>query len=114
MKKIILGVLALLGLGLLVVYTQQDRLISRLLERQAVPRLSGEMFAALPDGLHVMLCGAGSPMPDPRRSGPCTVVVAGERAFVFDIGSGSAGNIGLMGAVALGLVAYFWRKGWMR
>lgn len=97
MKKVVLGLLALVLIGLGIVFTQQERIITRLLESQAVPRMSGQMFNELPDGLHVMLCGAGSPMPDPNRSGPCTVVVAGKQAFVFDVGSGSAGNIGLMG-----------------
>ena len=45
-------------------------------------------------GLHVGVCGAGSPFPDDKRAGPCTVVVAGKRLFVFDAGSGAARNIG--------------------
>jgi ribonuclease Z len=53
-------------------------------------------LAALPDGLHVGLCGAGSPFPDDRRGGPCTVVVAGRRMFVIDSGSGAARSIGRM------------------
>jgi ribonuclease Z len=51
---------------------------------------------SLADGLHVGLCGAGSPFPDAKRSGPCTVVVAGQRMFVFDAGSGASRNIALM------------------
>ena len=53
-------------------------------------------LATLPDGLHVGLCGAGSPFPDDKRSGPCTVVVAGRRMFVVDSGSNAANNIGRM------------------
>ena len=34
-------------------------------------------LAGLPDGLHVALCGTGSPLPDPSRAGPCSVVIAG-------------------------------------
>lgn len=97
MKKIAALVLLLaLGAGITLVLFQ-DRLLRVAVERLAVPRMSGELFRALPDGLHVMLCGAGSPLPDPKRSGPCTLVVAGERAFVFDIGSGAAGHINVMG-----------------
>jgi ribonuclease Z len=51
----------------------------------------------LPDGLHVFVCGSGSPMPDPNRAGPCLGVIAGERAFVFDIGSGGARRLARMG-----------------
>lgn len=57
---------------------------------------NADATAALADGLHVGLCGAGSPFPDDKRSGPCTVVVAGKRMFVFDTGSGAARNLGRM------------------
>ena len=50
----------------------------------------------LEEGLHVGLCGAGSPLPDLSRSGPCTIIMAGEKAFVVDIGSGGTRNIGSM------------------
>ena len=43
------------------------------------------------------LCGAGSPLPDNRRSGPCTVVIAGQRMFLIDAGSGAARNLTRMG-----------------
>lgn len=51
----------------------------------------------LPDGLHVYLCGTGSPLPDPNRAGPCLGIVAGQKAYVFDVGSGGVRNLGLMG-----------------
>jgi ribonuclease Z len=50
----------------------------------------------VPDGLHVGLCGAGSPLPDPGRSGPCVAVIAGRRLFVIDTGSGSSRNLSRM------------------
>ena len=51
--------------------------------------MTGDPIADLPDGLHVGLCGAGSPMPDPTRAGPCVAVVAGRRLFIVDSGPGS-------------------------
>ena len=57
---------------------------------------AADPLAALPDGLHVGLCGAGSPFPDDQRSGPCTAVVAGRRLFIFDSGSGAGRNIARM------------------
>ncbi len=47
----------------------------------------------LPDGLHVLVCGSGSPMPDPQRAGPCLAVIAGQRAFVIDAGAGGAARL---------------------
>ncbi len=61
-----------------------------LMKRVASRNLSTDTIAELPDGLHIALCGAGSPLPDPRRHGPCSAVIAGERMFIVDSGSGSA------------------------
>lgn len=53
--------------------------------------------ASLPDGLHLYLCGSGSPLPDPARAGPCLGVLAGDRAFLFDVGGGSIRRLTRMG-----------------
>ena len=50
-------------------------------------------LSQLPDGLHIGLCGTGSPFPDPQRAGPCTAVIAGSRLFVVDAGSGASRNL---------------------
>jgi ribonuclease Z len=68
-----------------------------LMKRTAVRTLAADPIADLPDGLHVGLCGAGSPFPDATRAGPCVAVVAGRRLFVIDAGDGSARNLQLMG-----------------
>lgn len=82
------------GIG---VFVFQVPLSVALAKKVAASRLAADVLAELPDGLHVGLCGAGSPMPDDRRMGACTVVVAGKRLFVFDTGNGSTRNIGKMG-----------------
>ena len=66
-------------------------------KKAAAERLATDAMKDLPDGLHVGLCGAGSPFPDDKRAGPCTLVVAGKRLFIVDAGSGSVRNIGKMG-----------------
>ena len=43
----------------------------------------------LPDGLHVGLAGTGAPLPDQRRRGPCSFVLAGKHLFIVDSGPGS-------------------------
>lgn len=66
--------------------------------RRAVGETVGQdPSAALPDGLHVYLCGTGSPLPDPDRAGPCVGVLAGSRAFLFDVGAGSVRRLSRMG-----------------
>lgn len=76
---------------------QRGPITVALMQRQVSALTSiADPLARLADGLHVGLCGAGSPFPDAKRSGPCTVVVAGQRMFVFDAGSGASRNMALM------------------
>ena len=76
--------------------------------RFAAERNAGrDSLADLPDGLHVGLCGTGSPMPNAARAGPCTVVVAGDQLFVVDIGEGGSRNLALMGIDAARVDALF-------
>jgi ribonuclease Z len=77
-----------------------------------VPRFAQQHFAEQPlqslaDGLHVGLCGAGSPFPDPQRGAPCTLVVAGKRLLVFDAGISAAPNLSRMGFDAGQIEAVF-------
>lgn len=88
---------ALLAVGAGLVYVWRAPLSVAVAERIATHRMADDPLASLPDGLHVGLCGAGSPFTDDRHSGPCTAIVAGKRLFVFDVGSGSARNLGRMG-----------------
>jgi ribonuclease Z len=78
-------------------YAFQAPLSVALAQRFATSRMASDPMAELPDGLHLGICGAGSPFPDEKRSAPCSLVLAGKRLFVFDAGAGSARNIGRMG-----------------
>lgn len=72
------------------------RPISEFIFRTAIS-LQSLPDTAQQDGLHVFLCGTGSPLPDPTRSGPCLGIVAGGRAFVIDPGEGAARRLMNMG-----------------
>lgn len=50
-----------------------------------------------PEALHVVLCGTGSPMPDPDRAQACHLVYAGEHVFVVDAGLGGWNRIAAFG-----------------
>lgn len=98
-RRFFMFVLALLLVGGGLAYLFRAPLSMAVAQRVANSRLAADALNELPDGLHIGLCGAGSPLPDDRRLGACTVVVAGKRLFVFDTGNGSARNLGRMGFV---------------
>lgn len=41
------------------------------------------------DALRVFLCGTGSPLPDAESAAACTLVIAGGKVYVVDVGPGS-------------------------
>lgn len=89
-----IAVVALLVIGAAAFRAQVGTaLLARLVDHRA----GIDSTRDLPDGLHVGLCGTGSPLPDPTRAGPCTVVIAGKHIFVVDAGEGGARHISLMG-----------------
>jgi ribonuclease Z len=59
--------------------------------------LASSPIEDLPDGLHVGLAGTGAPMPDARRAGASTFVIAGDHLFIVDAGPGSTVNLEVMG-----------------
>ena len=71
-----------------------DGIVYRGLESAVGDAMTRDDLADLPDGIHVLLCGAGSPLPDINRSGPCVAVQAGSRLFIADAGTNGARNLG--------------------
>ena len=72
-------------------------LADRAFQRALDTTVGVDQTAAYSDGLHLYVCGSGSPMPDANRAGPCLAVLAGNQAFVFDSGSGSIRKLQRMG-----------------
>lgn len=95
--KILIGIAALALVGGIVVKTQQASIGDKVFARAVQDRVGRDSTAGLPDGLHIALCGTGSPLPNPSRAGPCNVVIAGKQIFVVDIGEGGGRNINMMG-----------------
>jgi ribonuclease Z len=96
MKKILLALLALVLVTGAAAYAFRRAITMTVVRRVVARNLQSSLLDDVPDGLHVGLCGAGSPLPDPRRSGPCVAVIAGRRLFVIDTGSGASRNLSRM------------------
>jgi ribonuclease Z len=109
-KKFSVSVLCLL-VAAVFIYSQRVTLSKTLIERVAEQRMGTNAIADLEDGLHVILCGAGGPLPDPKRSGPCVAVVAGNTLLIVDAGSGGSRNLATMfipqGAIDAQLLTHF-------
>ncbi len=91
---LVVFVLALVGL-----WSCRGPIALRVMERGLARSMAADPIGELPDGLHVLLCGAGGPLPDPVRSGPCVAVIAGKTMVVVDAGTGGARNLQRMGFV---------------
>ena len=92
---IVVTALVVLGVGT-TIWAMRGVLAERLFAGIYDHAMATDGIGDLPDGLHVGLCGSGSPMPDPTRAGPCTAIVAGRDLFIVDSGTGSTKNLSLM------------------
>jgi ribonuclease Z len=71
--------------------------IALAMTRRTLPRrMSADPVAEMPDGLHVAICGSGSPLPDPKRGNPCVAVIAGRRVFIVDAGEQASETLNRM------------------
>ena len=91
--KLLLGLVIVAGIVAAGWYVMRGAIAVALMERVVERNLSADPLGELADGLHVGLCGAGAPLPDPSRGGPCALVIAkqGETRHVFAVDVGSAG-----------------------
>ena len=79
----------------------QDQLVNKIMTKRIADRLNNVVMEQFTDTLSVAICGAGSPLPDPQRSGSCAVVIAGDQVVMIDAGSGVS-QVSAMG-ILLGL-----------
>lgn len=82
-----------------------DATIQRLIEKGVGANPNEDFFST--DALHVITTGTGAPLPDPKRVGPQTVVVAGDQTLVFDTGPGSTRQLALTGLAISSVNALF-------
>lgn len=96
-KKIVIAAGVLIAVGIATVLLLQKPIGGWLFQRGVEANAGRDIVAGLDHGLHVGLCGTGSPMPNPERAGPCNVIIAGDQMFLVDIGEGGNRALNLMG-----------------
>ena len=77
-------------------YLNRAGIILQLLPKAVTNVMESDKITDLGDGMHIVLCGAGGPMPSSTRSGPCVAVIANGKMFVVDAGTGGVRNLGRM------------------
>lgn len=92
------------GLAALRTPAVEDRLFDAALEK-AMNGPGARVFES--DGLKVFFCGTGSPLPSAKRAQTCTAVIAGDRFFIVDAGSGSFETVQAAGISAGRLAGVF-------
>lgn len=68
-----------------------DPIIKSIFESVASNNIHRNAFEE--DGIYIITTGTGAPIPDINRTGPQTVIVAGEQILVFDSGPGTTRNL---------------------
>lgn len=106
-KKLLSGAIAVFFVAGLAAFVFRAQIATAILQQAAHKNAGRDIVPTLPDGLHVALCGTGSPFPDPSRAGPCTAIIAGSRLFIVDTGEGSARSLAWMGIPAARIEAIF-------
>jgi ribonuclease Z len=97
MRRALLIVVAVAAVVGVVVYAVRGSIAIALMKAVAGRVITADPVDELPDGLTVVLCGAGSPLADPQRSGPCVAVVAGKQLYEVDAGDGAGRNLTRLG-----------------
>lgn len=97
MKKLLLGLVVILALLFAASQIFKIQIGKRLFAEAVSEGFGNNILSDLPDGLHVVLIGTGSPLADPSRAGPSSAVIAGKRVFIVDSGGGAVRRMGEIG-----------------
>lgn len=100
MKRFLAGLIVLAALIGAALFAFRGQVALAVMERTVAKTMAADVVGDMPDGLNVVICGSGGPMPDATRSGPCTAVVAGKRVFIVDAGEGAGRVLGRLGVGA--------------
>ena len=92
LRKLLIGLVVLLVAGTGLAYAQRNALLGMAI-RHRVQQGPDMAFAKDHDGIKVLICGTGSPEVSSARAQACTLVAAGGKLFLFDVGDGSVRSL---------------------
>ncbi|MBA4748608.1 MAG: MBL fold metallo-hydrolase [Sphingopyxis sp.] len=89
-------VAVLLVAALVTAFAMRERIMLALFDRAIAVVMKPEAYSK--DGLHILFCGTGSPLPGGDRGEACTAVIANGQLFIFDAGEGAGRSLSRMAA----------------
>lgn len=92
LRKILYAALALLVVVAALAYFNRDSLIDASI-RDKLQQKPDPSFLANDGHIRVLLCGTGSPEVSAAKAQACTLVSAGGRMFLFDVGDGAVRSL---------------------
>lgn len=96
MKKLAVSATAVAALAL-AGWLARDALLEKAIVARMDETLTRVDHSLLTDGaLHVFLCGTAAALPDEKRAGPCTAILAGGEFILVDAGPASWRNVDLL------------------
>ena len=87
-RKILIAAAALVVLLAGALALGQDRLVDHVI-RQRLQQKPDQTYLARDGRIRVLLCGTGSPEVSAAKAQSCTLVAAGGKLFLFDVGDGA-------------------------
>ena len=89
-------VAVLLVAAIVIAFASRERIMLAFFDRAVARAMTPEPYSR--DGLHILFCGTGSPLPGGNRGEACTAVIANGQLFVFDAGEGAGRSLSRMAA----------------
>ncbi|MEO0441701.1 MAG: MBL fold metallo-hydrolase, partial [Pseudomonadota bacterium] len=96
-KRLLWGLAIGIGVFLSAYWLLRAEIGERIFVNAVEAAVGRDVIGDLPEGMHLALCGTGSPLPDPSRAGPCSAVIVEGKLFIVDIGGGAVRRMGEMG-----------------
>jgi ribonuclease Z len=91
-RKILLGLFALLVGGMALAYLNRDALADRAIQAR-LQQKPDTSFITDKEHIRVLICGTGSPEASAAKAQACTLVSAGGKMFLFDVGDGAVRSL---------------------
>lgn len=91
-RKIVYAALAIFVAAILLAYLNRDSIIDASI-RDKLQHRPDTRFLADDGHIRVLLCGTGSPEVSAAKAQACTLVSAGGRMFLFDVGDGAVRSL---------------------